>query len=110
MKLMGKGGRPRNQRRADERQLRKAVRTREKLATAAPGGGADRPIAVSTAALVEPTARATPCPQCGGTLDLQSDRVTPGAGGELLRALQLVCRLCHTPRTLWFVVRSPALN
>jgi len=64
---------------------------------------------VTSAAVVETHARSTPCPQCGGDLELRSDRATSTTRG-LLRELALVCRLCHAPRTLWFRIRPPSAN
>lgn len=97
--------RARTARRARERELRRSVRELEKLAAAAPGGAADRPLVVSSAALVEGRARDTPCVQCGGALELRQHRAT-AVGDRLLREVDLVCRLCHAPRTLWFQVAA----
>jgi hypothetical protein len=101
--------RPRKQRRERERELRKGLRDLERAAAAAPGGAAANPITVDSAAVVETRARATPCLQCGGDLDLRADRATSTARG-VLRALDVICRRCHAPRTLWFLVapRAPS--
>lgn len=100
--------RPRTERRAHERTLRKEVRGREKLATAVAGGRAETPIVVTSSAQVEIRARATVCPQCGGTLDLLSHGATPGDPD--LRTAKMICRTCHTPRTLWFRIELPLAN
>src|SRR5689334_210020 len=98
---MGQGKRPRTERRARERELRKEVRERERLSAAAPGGAPDRPITVSSASVIEGQARSTPCVQCGGELLLR-DHAAAAHASESLRVVRLVCRLCHAPRALWF--------
>jgi len=101
--------RPRKQRRERERALRKTVRAVERDAAAAPGGAAANPITVDSAAVVETRARSTRCVQCGGELDLRGDRASSTARG-ILRALDVVCRHCHAPRTLWFLVAPRGPN
>jgi hypothetical protein len=101
--------RPRRQRREQERALRKEVRLREGRAAQLPGGSAERPIDVPSASVVEGKARATPCIQCEGDLELRGDRAVSTARG-VLRELALACRRCHTPRTLWFRIVPPAAN
>ncbi|MEO8214233.1 MAG: hypothetical protein ABI560_13625 [Myxococcales bacterium] len=100
--------RARRRRREDERAARTAARRRERLATLLVGGDADHPIDVSSAAVVEVQARATPCIQCQGELAVRADRASSTARG-VLRELEMVCRLCHAPRHLWFRV-SPTLQ
>jgi hypothetical protein len=89
--------RPRRKQREQERALRKQVRR------------TDHPIDVPSASVVEGKARATPCVQCGGDLELGGDRATSTARG-LLREIALACRRCHAPRTLWFRITPPAVN
>ena len=101
--------RPRRKRREHERALRDQVRLREKVAAGLPGGSAERPIDVSSASVVEGKARATPCIQCEGDLELRGDRAVSTARG-LLREIALACRRCHAPRTLWFRIGPPAAN
>jgi hypothetical protein len=102
--MAARSRRPRTERRKAARQLTGEVRAREKLAAAGPGGAADRPITVVSASLVEPRARETPCVQCAGTLDLV--RHQGSAGAPDLREVNLICRLCHTPRTIWFRIEA----
>ena len=71
----------------------------ERLAGEMPGGSPEQPIDVAAASIVEGKARATPCIQCGGDLELRGDRATSTARG-VLRELALACRRCHAPRTL----------
>ena len=95
------GKRPRTARREAERAQRKNVHVREKLAASAEGGAPDRAIPVASASVVEGRARSVPCIQCGGELELRAHRAGDDPRG-LLRVVSLVCRLCHTPRELWF--------
>ena len=101
--------RPRRQRREQERALRAAVRRVERLAEELPGGTPERPIEVATSSVIELQARGTPCPQCAGELEIKADRAESTPRG-VLRALDLVCRRCHAPRTLWFRIGAPGLN
>jgi hypothetical protein len=99
----------RAQERAKERALRKLVRDTEALAGRLPGGSPERPIDVASASVVEGKARATPCVQCGGELDLRADRATSTPRG-VLREVALACRRCHAPRVLWFRIVTRAAN
>jgi hypothetical protein len=101
--------RPRRQRREQERALRKEVRAVERLAEQLPGATPESPIEVEAPSVADIKARATPCPQCAGELELRADRAESTPRG-ILRALALVCRRCHAPRTLWFRVRPPRAN
>jgi hypothetical protein len=101
--------RPRRARREQERALRKTVRQVQRLAGDLPGGGPERAIEVASASVVELKALGTPCLQCGGELELRHDRASADSGG-VLRALELTCRRCHAPRTLWFRVVASGPN
>ena len=100
--------RPRKERRERER-ARKNVRVTERLAKQLPGATPEQPIDVASASVVEIQARATPCPQCGGELDLRGERADSTPRG-VLREIRAVCRLCHAPRTLWFRVTPAAAS
>ena len=106
---MARPPRPRRKQREQERALRKEVRRSERLAGEMPGGSPGHPIDVAAASVVEGKARATPCIQCGGDLELRSDRAKSTARG-VLRELALACRRCHAPRTLWFRIAPPVAN
>jgi hypothetical protein len=97
--------RPRTARRALEQKARKLVHHLERLAAAAPGGSQERPIEVTSSVVIEPRARAMPCPQCGGELDVVDHEALRG-----LRPVRVKCRLCHTPRTIWFRLASAPIN
>ena len=93
--------RPRKKRRADHRTTRKTVRQKQRLMTVLPGCAAEHPLEVSTAAVVEVQARPIACIHCNGELSLRGDRASSTPRG-VLRELEMVCRLCHAPRHLWF--------
>jgi hypothetical protein len=89
--------------------LRATVRRIERMAGELPGATAERAIEVGSSSVVELKARATPCLQCAGQLDLKGDRAESTARG-VLRAIELVCRQCHAPRTMWFRIAAPGPN
>jgi hypothetical protein len=95
----------RTARRAQERDARQLVRDREKLAALVAGGSAERPIDVTSTAVIEGRIRSLPCAQCEGEYAIEDHRAV-GAG---MRALDVRCRRCGVPRTLWFriVVDEP---
>ncbi len=71
---------------------------REKLAAVSPGGAASRPIEVASAAVIEVRAAALACPHCRGEYRIhEHTRPVPG-----LRKVDVACRQCSTPRSLWF--------
>lgn len=97
--------RPRTERRERERAVKSLVRDREKLALLSPGGSPDRPITIESPSVIEPRLRSLPCPQCDGELQVRDHR----AAGAGLRELDVICKQCHAPRTLYFqlVVDQP---
>lgn len=103
---MGKKRPERTARRAQERATRQLVRDREKLAALVAGGSIERPIEVTSSAVIETRVRAMPCPQCEGPLDVVDHRST----GKGMRALDVKCRTCGVPRTLWFRIVSDEPN
>ena len=103
---MAKKTRPRGERRVRERAARQLVRDRQKLAALLPGGAAERPIDVPSAAVIPLRARATPCPLCEGALVIDHERAETRAG-RLVHAVELACARCGVARTLWFHVVAP---
>lgn len=95
-------GRPRKERRALGRLLQKDARASERIFLAGPGGSKDRAILVASASLVEPQAKSTPCPLCGGEL-----RVVEHAAEEGLRVARMRCFACGVPRSIWFRIAAP---
>lgn len=68
------------------------------LAALQPGGSPARPIEVASASVIEARATAMPCPLCGGFYRVhEHTRPVPH-----LRKVDVGCRHCSTPRTLWF--------
>jgi hypothetical protein len=101
--------RPRVERREKERNVQKDIRDRKRLARSLPGGMPEHPIAVDTPAVIEIRAGATPCPLCGGELEVLShDAVT--RNGVDLRVARCKCRLCHEPRDIWFKLAPTGPN
>jgi predicted Zn finger-like uncharacterized protein len=103
---MGKKRPERTARRVQERATRQLVRDREKLAALVPGGSEERPLVVTSSAVIEGRVRDTPCPQCEGELRVHDHR-SIGAG---MRAVDVRCQMCGTPRTLWFRIVSDDPN
>jgi len=97
--------RPRTERRIVERDLRRAVRVRERIADLERGGSADYPIEVPSAAVIDGRARSTPCIQCGGDYDLIDHEREEG-----LRKVSVKCRQCGAPRTFWFRIVETGPN
>jgi predicted Zn finger-like uncharacterized protein len=79
--------------------MRDLVRAREDLARMSPGGSAERPIHVDSASVVEGRTRALACPACetGEFRIVEHASVASG-----LRRVDVRCRQCSTPRSLWF--------
>jgi len=94
----------RTERRARERAARDLVRDRERLARLEPGGSAERPLEVTSPAVIEPRVRSLRCPQCSGEYTID-DHQSPAAG---LRRVAVTCRLCHVRRDLFFRLGSSA--
>lgn len=75
----------------------------EALAQLARGASPSRPIVVTSASVIEPRTAALACPLCGGEYRIhEHTRPVPG-----LRRVDVGCRHCSTPRTLWFRI-APA--
>ena len=98
--------RPRTARREEERAAKKLVRDKEKLAALVPGGARERPIEVPSAAVIEVRVEAMPCPQCEGRFQI---REHASAGGGI-RRVDVICRTCSAPRSLWFRLISAEPN
>lgn len=79
---------------------------RERLAALSPGGTRERPIRVASASVIEVRTGALACPLCGGSYRLE-EHVAPAAR---LRRVDVHCRDCSTPRSLWFRIEPLELN
>ncbi len=103
----------RTQRRETERRAAKDVAARLALARLEPGGAPDRAVVLTTAALVEPTARAQPCAVCGeGGLRVVEHTAPPphAQGGRALRVALVECGRCGWRGERFFSVSPPQLN
>ncbi|HEY5933282.1 MAG TPA: hypothetical protein VIU61_01530 [Kofleriaceae bacterium] len=79
---------------------------RERLATLLPGGSPDRAITVSSASVIEARCAALPCPHCSGHYRVL-EHTRPWSG---IRRVDVACRHCSAPRTLWFRIEPRELN
>jgi hypothetical protein len=104
---MAKKTRARTERRVRERAARELVRDRQKLAALLPGGSPERPIAVTSAAVIVPRVRSTPCPLCQGDVRVDHESAE-SRNGRLLHAAHVTCVRCGVARVLWFEV-APSL-
>ncbi|MCX5744368.1 MAG: hypothetical protein NT062_17905 [Proteobacteria bacterium] len=81
---------------------------RELLAKLLPGGSPTRPIRVASASVIDGHAEHTlTCPRCtiGQFRVLEHTRPTPQ-----LRRVDVGCRHCSTPRTVWFTIAPDEPN
>jgi hypothetical protein len=97
--------RDRTERRVAERDARRLVRTREKLAALLPGGARQHPIAVESTAVIEVRAHAMPCHQCESEVRVGEHRIDGG-----LRVVAITCTRCAAKRELWFRLVSNEPN
>lgn len=84
------------------------VRDREYLASLLPGGSRQRPIVVESAAVIEPRVRAMACPLCRGEYRILEHEMVAARSSE--RRVDVGCRHCSTPRSLWFRLVPHELN
>ena len=97
--------RARRARRLEARANAAVVRNKERLARLDRGGNPAHPLAVTTASLVEPDARARPCPLCDGAL-----RVLEHGAREGLRVVRAICTQCGVARDLYYRIEPPRPN
>jgi len=96
--------RPRTERRARERDARRLVRDRERLAGLLPGGSPERPLPVPSPAVIDSRVASMRCPQCEGEYTLKEHSAEPGG----VRIAAVTCRVCHVSRRIWFRLGSSA--
>lgn len=99
----------RAERRTLEREVRKQIDRKDRLAELSPGGAPERPIAVETAALVEPMARSSLCPRCDGAVRVE-DHSARSDSGRTLRVVQVSCVSCGSTREVFFVIAPRVLH
>lgn len=71
-----------------------------------PVGSRDRPMPVTTTAVIEPRVKRAHCPHCGGEFRLLEHE----APAPALRRVDVMCRQCSAPRSFWFRVVRAELN
>lgn len=103
---MGRKRPERTARRRGEREARQLVRDRERLASIVPGGSPERPIEVSSSAVIEGRARAQHCPQCDGSYLVEDHQ----AESATLRRIVVTCQRCGVGRRLWFKIVASGPN
>lgn len=106
---MAKKARTRTVRREAERELGKLQSARERLFQLELGGSAERPLMVSSAAVIEAHAESVPCPRCESKHEI-SEHAAVTVRGVRLRELRLRCRQCGSQRSLWFRIGGAAPN
>ncbi len=104
---MGKARRGRTERRGRERDARKLVRLKQELAALEPGGSGERPLEVPVSSVIEGRAASTPCPLCAGRLRVEQHRAET-VDGRSVRAVDVTCLQCGTPRVIWFRITGSA--
>ncbi len=97
------------ERRARERELRALANDRARLAALEAGGAPERPIAVPTAALVEPSARGVRCALCDAPLTLE-EHAAVTVDGVRLRVVRMRCPACGARRELWYRIVTSAAS
>ena len=79
--------------------MRDLSATLERLARLSAGGSREHPIRVTSASVVEVRTAALHCPICAIGDYRIDEHVAPARG---LRRVDVHCRHCATPRSLWF--------
>lgn len=99
----------RAERRTVEREVKKQIDRKDRLAELSAGGAPERPISVETAALIEPMARSSRCPRCDGAVRVE-DHVARSDAGRTLRVVQVCCVSCGSTREMFFVIQPRVLH
>jgi hypothetical protein len=84
-----------------ERDVKKQIEAKDKLALLSPGGAPERAIEVASASLIEPMARASRCPRCEGDVRLDEHVVERG-----LRVARVRCTACGSARSLYYRIAA----
>jgi DNA-directed RNA polymerase subunit RPC12/RpoP len=95
--------RARAERRQLDRDARKLIEARERLARLEPGGDPSRPIEVPSASVLEVRALGHRCLACDAELRVHEHRAQRD-----LRELELACKQCGRRRLLWMRVSLPS--
>ncbi len=81
------------------------ARARRQLLELSPGGTRQRPLEVSSAAVIEPKAEGTLCPRCSDHFEVEGHEAPFGQG---VREVKVHCRFCDERRSLWFRINAPS--
>ena len=81
-----------------EDDVHRRAHARERLAALVPGGARDRPIIVASAAVIEPRVKRLACPHCAGEYRIHEHE----RAASSVRRVDVACRQCSAPRSLWF--------
>ncbi len=92
-------------RREAARDALKLADAKEKLSRLEAGGAPGRPIRVDSASVIELRAESMRCPRCDGELKV-GEHTAQVVDGLALRKLDMRCKSCGAPRTIWFVIGS----
>lgn len=84
------------------------VQAKRRLLELEPGGAPERPIDVTTAALVEPKAKSVTCPRCGELFAVDEHEAHADHEHGRLREAKLRCTVCGERRSLWFRIVPPS--
>lgn len=79
---------------------------RELLASLSAGGSRERPMPVTSTAVIEPRVKSWHCPVCAGEYRVLEHE----APAPAIRRVDVMCRHCSAPRSFWFKVVRSELN
>lgn len=81
------------------------ISDRELLVSLLPGGARERPLKVTSAAVIEPRVGSMNC-YCGGEYRIHEHEMAASS----VRRVDVTCRLCSAPRSFWFRIVTPEPN
>jgi hypothetical protein len=87
----------------------KLVRDLDRLARLEPGGAPERPLMITSPAVVDLLAVAKPCPLCGGSLRLEEHAAAEIAGTRL-RVAHVTCTTCRERRAFYYRLSATPLQ
>jgi len=82
---------------------------RERLFELELGGSPERPLPVTSPAVIEAHAESVSCPRCQAKQEVL-EHVAVTVAGVRLREARLRCRQCGTSRSLWFKIQDLGPN
>jgi hypothetical protein len=100
----------RTERRKAERAHTKRLRDAQALAKFEPGGSAERPIEVATAAVLEVQATSFACLGCGQNRLRIKEHAAREIADQRLRLIDVKCGVCGLERRFYFRIGGPLAN